>query len=165
MPSSALSSLLLSSVLSREAYIPKALSEMESLGLLDDVKTRLISEKSFRSTFENWSKSLGVLSLLDLIDMGLPLRTPLSRYTREQQTQIRENVVGMTRDQALSYLYLLNKPTTIFSDKRFVLSNAPSGLPKRQLGMWMKDVSERLVSALLENPNLSEREAKAHLFN
>ena len=165
VPSSALSSLLLSSVLSREAYIPKALSEMESLGLLDDVKTRLISEKSFRSTFENWSKSLGVLSLLDLIDMGLPLRTPLSRYTREQQTQIRENVVGMTRDQALSYLYLLNKPTTIFSDKRFVLSNAPSGLPKRQLGMWMKDVSERLVSALLENPNLSEREAKAHLFN
>ena len=163
IPSSALSALLLSSVLNREAYIPKALSEMESLGLLDDVRNRLLSEKPFRSTFENWSKNLGVVALLDILDMGLPFRTPLSRYTKDQQTLIRKNVVGLTRDQALEYLYKLNKPTTIFSNRRFVLSLVPSGLPKRQMGVWMKSMSDKLLNALLRNPNLSENEAKSLL--
>lgn len=163
VPSSALSALMISSVLSKEAYIPKALSAMSELGLLDDVKTRLITEKPFRSTFENWAKNLGVVALLDIMDMGLPLRTPLSRYTNDQQIKIRENVVGMTREQSLSYLYLLNKPTTIFSDKRYLSSRIPSDLPKREIGMWMRSIADRLVEALLDNPHLSEREAKALL--
>lgn len=160
MPSGALSALILNSVLPKEAHIPKALATMSELGLLDDVARRLQTDKSFRATFENWSKNLGVRAMLDIMDMGLPFRTPLSRYTRGQQTKIRQNVVGMEREEALSYLYRLNKPTTIFSDKRYLSSRVPSGLPKKEIGMWMRRMSYQLVEALLDNPHLSEREAK-----
>lgn len=160
IPSSALSALLLSAVLNREAYIPKALSEMESLGLLDDVKTRLITEKPFRRTFENWAKNIGVIAMLDVMDMGLPFSTPLSQFSRVQQVKVRENVLGMDREQSLEYLYLLKKPTTIFKDRRFMSSLVPRSLSKREVGGWMREKSNLLVEALLENPQLSEREAK-----
>lgn len=160
IPSSALSALLLSSVLNREAYIPKALSEMEALGLLDDVKTRLITEKPFRRTFENWSKNIGVLAMLDVMDMGLPFSTPLSQFSRVQQVKVRENVVGMDREQALEYLFLLKKPTTIFKDRRFMSSLVPRSLTKREVGGWMRAKANLLVEGLLENPQLSERGAK-----
>ena len=159
IPSSALSALLLSSVLNREAYIPKALSEMESLGLLDDVKTRLITEKPFRRTFENWSKNIGVIAMLDVMDMGLPFSTPISQFSRVQQVKIRENVVGMDREQALNYLFRLRKPSTIFSDRRFLSSIVPN-LSKREIGGWMREKMTLITNALLENPQLSEREAK-----
>lgn len=160
VPSSALSALLLGSVLNREAYIPKALSEMEALGLLDDVKTRLITEKPFRRAFENWAKNIGVLAILDIMDMGLPFSTPLSQFSKEQQIKVRENVVGMGREQALQYLYLLKKPTTLFKDRRFLPSIVPQSLSKREIGGWMRTQANLLTNALLENPQFSEKEAK-----
>jgi tRNA nucleotidyltransferase/poly(A) polymerase len=164
IPSSALSALLLGSVLSNEAYIPKALSEMDSLGLLDNVRDRLLSEKPFRRTFENWSKSIGVVAMLDVMDMGLPFNTPLGRFSRKEQTTIRENVVGMTREEALSYLFLLQKPTTIFSNKRFLSGLIPTGLAKREIGVWMRDQATKLREGLLSNPQLTEREARSLLL-
>ena len=160
IPSSALSALLLSSVLNREAYIPKALSEMEDLGLLDDVKSRLITEKPFRRTFENWAKSIGVIAMLDVLDMGLPFNTPLSQFSKDQQVKVRQNVIDMSRDEALKYLYLLKKPTTIFSDRRFLSGLLPRSLSKREIGNWMRTQANILTNALLENPQLSERAAK-----
>lgn len=159
IPSGALSQLMLNTILSNERTISLALSKLKELGLLDDVERRLRTEKPFRRTFENWAKSVGVIAMLDVLDMGLPLATPLSKYTRKQQEKIRSNVVGMTREEALAHLSLLKNPTTIFSNRRFLMSLAPN-LPKRQMGLWMRDMSARLIEAILDNPNLSEREAK-----
>lgn len=159
IPSGALSQLLLRVILSNEAHIPLAIQKMAELGLLDDVKHRLQTEKPFRASFENWSKEIGVKAMLVVMDMGLPLRTPLSKFTRDQREEIRRVVVGMTREEALSFLRLLNSPTTVFSDRRWLLKQAPS-MPKRQLGLWMGQQSQKLLNALLRNPNLSEKEAK-----
>lgn len=163
MPSSALSALILNSVLSKEAHIPKALATMSELGLLDDVARRLQTDKQFRATFENWSKNLGVRAMLDLIDMGLPFRTPLAKFEVGQQEKIRQNVVGMSREEALSYVALLRSPTTFFTDRRWLMSQAPT-MPKREIGLWMRSMSERIVSILLDNPHISEREMKRQLF-
>ena len=160
IPSSALSQLMLGTILANERTIPLALAKLEELGLLSDVRRRMISEKPFRSAFENWSKSIGVRAMLDVMDMGLPMRTPLSKYNNEQRGKIQTNVVGMEREEALEYLQLLSKPTTVFSDRRFLMSLVPKDLPKKQIGLWMRKAADLLVEALLDNPNLSEREAK-----
>jgi len=171
IPSGALSQLLIHTIFADRSTSKKALVALKDLGLLDPIADIIKTDKSFSSTLENWSSNQDVVFMLDLIDMGLPLKARIGFLSSDERKTLRENVVTMTRMEAIEYVGLLRQPSKALQDKRFLPSMArEKGLKGRAVGDFMAKVMITIRKLMLHNPDLSflprklrELVAKVHM--
>lgn len=109
IPHNAVSSLLIGNLL-REPHYKLALSWMKRLGLLDVIAGMIRNSKEFRSTMENWLQDKRVLFMLDLIDVGLPLKAEVKFLSKPQQKRLREIALLMPPGAPESFLAVLKQP-------------------------------------------------------
>ena len=160
-PSSAISKLLIDPILKEPKTAPKALREMKRLGLLDVVAKMIRTDPQFASTLSNWANDQRVSLLFDLMDMGLPLKTKLGAFTREQQGRIREVTATMPDAKARDFLAALKQPGKAWKDKLFFPAlAAEAGVDKTGMGDFSRRVNAAAQNAMLDDPELASDPTK-----
>lgn len=169
-PPDALSNLLLNTVL-REPYAKKALYQMKDLGLLDVLADMVREVKPFRDALQGWAKNQRVLLLFDIMDVGLPLKTPLGFLDSDQQVRLRQIALGMEPREAAALLAGLKQPGKMWKDKTFFGTLAQElGLPgtrMRELGTALQEAGRALVledPALINNPPMLRARAREQML-
>ena len=107
-PWEAIGNLLVGNVLN-EPTAPQALKLMKSLGLLDVVAEMVQEQKPFAAYLAGQLKDRKVALLLDLLDLGLDVRSPVSFLSREQQARLRQVTTPMPEGHAEEFLGHLKK--------------------------------------------------------
>lgn len=159
VPSSHLGQMLTQIVLKENTW-KKALLMMAELGLLNPVREMLLSDKSFRSTLENYVKSQKMDMLFGLLDVGLPLGAGLRFLSPAEQQRLREITLGMSRDEAWEFLEMVKNPGNAYKDKKFAPSLAQQyGIKGRDMGPFMQQVMEAGRNLLLSDPSLVDNPA------
>ncbi len=110
MPWEAVASILVDNVLN-EPTARKSLRQMRDLGLLQVVSEMIQEQKPFAAYMANTlRKNRKVQLLLDLMELGVPAKTPLSFLDPKGQKRLRELTVAMPEDEASQFVDLLLKP-------------------------------------------------------
>lgn len=110
MPWEAVASILVDNVLN-EPTARKSLKQMRELGLLKVVSEMMQEQKPFATYMANQlRRNRKVQLLLDLMELGVPAKTPISFLDRKQQARLRELTVAMPEDQASKFVDVLIKP-------------------------------------------------------
>lgn len=108
-PWEAIATILVQNVLD-EPTARDALKLMKRLGLLDVVAEMVQEQKPFATYLSKQLRNRNVQLLLDLMDLGLDVKSPVSFLDRSQQQRLRELTTGMHEDDAQAYLAKLKKP-------------------------------------------------------
>ena len=109
-PPAALIPILIHDVL-EQPTAREALKLMKGLGILDELAGIIEKDQQFASTLAHFLKKNPKVDLiLDMLDMGLRLKTPVGFLTREQQGRLREVTTPMSERDAGAFLALLQKP-------------------------------------------------------
>lgn len=110
MPWEAIGTLLTDTILS-EPTARTSLKQMDQLGILGVVSEMIEEIPAFASYMAGkMRQDKRVQVLLDMMELGVPAKTPLSFLSREDQRTVREITVGISQDQALEYVEKLIKP-------------------------------------------------------
>lgn len=124
MPWEAIATLLVGNILG-EPTARKSLIQMKSLGLLDVVSEMVQESKPFASYLESQLRTnRNIHLLLDLMDLGVPARTPLSFLDARQRHRLQEIVEKLGDSLGQDYVEKLIKPPV---DNRRIIQNL--GLP------------------------------------
>lgn len=130
IPHGQLSNLLIETFL-RGPEGPKALKEMDKLGLIDVIRDIAIKEKPFREALANFASREAKLPLLfTLLDLNLPVGRRLSGLSDIEQTAVRTHTVRMTEGEAEAYLDALNRPQM---DNKYLIDR--HNIPPKQRGI------------------------------
>jgi len=108
-PWEAIANILVENVLN-EPTAREALKLMQKLGLLDVVSEMVREQKPFATYLSKQLRNRNVQLLLDLMDIGLDVKSPVSFLDRAQQQRLRELTTGMHEEDAQAYLTKLTKP-------------------------------------------------------
>jgi len=105
----AIGTILVDNVL-KEPTARDALKLMDKLGLLEVVSEMVQENKPFATYLAGQIKNKDVQLLLDLMDLGVPVRTPLDFLDPKQRQLVREITTGMESDVADDFVSALKKP-------------------------------------------------------
>jgi len=144
-PWEAIGALLVENVLN-EPTAREALVLMKRLGLLDVVAEIVRSSKPFQTYLSGHLRDKDVQLLLDLMDLGLDTKSPISFLKPEQQKRLREITIGMTSDIAMEYLALLQSPPV---NNIELIDEFQIPAPERRI------LSETARTLMLRNPPLA----------
>lgn len=108
-PWEAIGTLLVENIL-KEKNARSSLALMDHLGIFPVIREMVQESKPFQTYLTNHIRDKDVPLLLDLMDLGLPVKSPVSFLTEGQRTRLREITVSMDRDDALSFLKTLTSP-------------------------------------------------------
>lgn len=159
-PPDAIASLLITAVL-MEPSAKKALAEMDKLGLLDVVREMALTNKVFAATLSNWATNKKLAFLFELLDVGLPIKTPIDFLSPAEQARLRAVAVSMSTDEAEELLAALKQPGRALGDKDFIPKLAAQrGVPKGELKLFVPRMTAAIRTALLENPALLHQPEK-----
>ena len=148
-PWEAVGTLLVENVLN-EPTAPEALKLMKKLGLLDVVAEMVQEQKPFASYLAGQLGDRKVSLLLDLMDLGLNVRSPISFLDRDQQQRLREVTTPMPEGQAEAFLETLKK---VPLDNMALINSF--GIPKQERGI----LSQKARELMLADPELAFRPA------
>ena len=133
----------------------KALKVMDDLGVVDVLAEMVRDDKQFATTLLNYSQKRGVAFMFDLMDLGIPVGSPMGFMDSTQQRRFRELAVGMERDEALHYLEAVKNPGVAYKDKKFVPSLAREhGVAPNKMRDFMPVVTQIGRGLLLDDPEL-----------
>jgi tRNA nucleotidyltransferase/poly(A) polymerase len=144
-PWEAIGTLLVENVL-KESTARSALKLMDSLGLLKVIAEMVQSSKPFQSYLAGQLRDQKVQVLLDLMDLGLNVRSPITFLSRDQQQRLREVTVGMPEGEAEKFLAVLKKPP--INNMALITE---FNIPKHERGTLAATAREMM----LEEPNLA----------
>ena len=108
-PWEAIGTLLVENIL-KEKNARSSLALMDHLGIFPVIREMVQESKPFQTYLAGHLRDKDVPLLLDLMDLGLPVKSPVSFLTEGQRTRLREITVSMDRDDALSFLKTLTSP-------------------------------------------------------
>jgi len=146
MPWEAIATILVENVLN-EPTARKSLKQMRDLGLLQVVSEMIQEQKAFASYMAGQlRKNRKVQLLLDLMELGVPAKTPISFLDRKGQQRLREITVGMPEEKASKFVDLLIKPPV---DNREVIEKL--NLQGAQRG----EIMPLARNLILKDPNLA----------
>lgn len=147
VPPSHLSNMLINTFL-RDSTGPKALRELDKLGLLDVVKEIAQKDKAFREALAGWAdRESKVDFLFTLMDFGLPSGKRLGFLDRVQQQRVREIAVDMSHDDADAFVRVLAQPGKALNMKALI---DESGFKGREISR----INDAARQVLLGNPAL-----------
>ena len=133
----------------------KALDVMDDLGVNEVLKEMMQENKSFRSFMVSHAGKKGVEYMFDLMDVGLPVGSPISFLSAKQQRRFREITTPMERGDAQAFLDMLQQPGQGYKDPSFVNNLAEQyGYARREMRDFMPVVDGLTRELLLENPAL-----------
>jgi len=154
-PWEAISDLLLDVILKDPKTAKKALSEMDRLGLLDEVSKMIQGNRAFASRLSGWAADKRVMYLFDLLDMGIPAGARLSFLSPKDRKRLREVAATMPEGEAERFLAALKQPGKAVADKQFIPSLVRErGLSGKEMGIFAKRVMEQARRLLLQEPDL-----------
>lgn len=134
----------------------KALAAMADLGVTDVLAEMMQEHPSFASTMSNYSRNRGVAYMFDLMDVGVPVGSPMGFLSTPQQKRFRQITTPMDREDALEYLEVLRNPGRAYKDKRFMPQLAMSkGYHGRAMAQFMPQLTDLVRALLLESPQLA----------
>jgi len=149
MPYEAIASILVHNIL-MQSNASKMLDLMDELGILDVISEMIGENPGFSAYLSRELSSPRYKSLLlDILDRGMPVRTPLSFLTAQQRKQVRSLLAPMAEDEANAYLEKLQKPPV---DNMQIIERL--GLEAKERGRIVP-LARRL---LLNSPELTSRE-------
>ena len=135
----------------------KALKVMDDLGVIAVLAEMVRDDQQFATTLLNYSQKRGVAFMFDLMDLGIPVGSPMGFMDSTRQRQFRRLTVGMDRDEALAYLEALRNPGKAYGDKQFIPSLARENqIPRNRMRDFMPVVSEIARTHLLGDPSLRD---------
>jgi 2'-5' RNA ligase len=108
-PWEAIGTLLVEDVLDQPTA-RSALKFMEGLGLISVIAEMIQTNKPFASYLAGQLNRHNVALLLDLADLGLPVKSPITFLTRPQQERLRGVTTPMSEAEAKEYLAVLRQP-------------------------------------------------------
>ena len=153
MPWEAIGTILVNNVLN-EPTARQSLKQMKDLGILDVVSDMAQSTAPFASYLaKQLKKDRRVGVLLDLMDLGVPVSTPLTslKLDKRQLERFREVTTGMDRGDAEKFLDALMKPAV---DNRAVFSELDLKGPERG------KIKPAAIAAILDDPGLAANSRK-----
>jgi len=154
-PHSALSNLLINTVLV-EPYAKKALHQMKDLGLLDVLADMVREVKPFREALQSWVSNQRVLLMFDIMDVGLPMNTPIGWLDKDQQKRLREIALGMEPGEATKFLAVLKQTGKLWGDKTFFHTLAQEmGVERTGMAVFGKALQEVARDIILFDPTLA----------
>ena len=134
----------------------KALTVMDELGVVDVLAEMVQENRQFASTLANYANKRGVAFMFDLMDLGVPVGSPLA-FLGSDQDRFRKQTVAMDRDEAMRYLETLRNPGKSYRDKRFIPSLAKEhGVRPKEMGPFMAVVNDAARGLLLDTPSLMD---------
>lgn len=132
----------------------KALGVMDDLGVTDVLAEMVQEDQQFRKTLANYAQNRGVAFMFDLMDLGVPVGTPMA-FLGPAKERFRQRTLGMDRDEALAYLSVLENPGRAYKDKKFVPSLARQyDIPPKDMRNFMPLVTSLARDLLLDDPSL-----------
>lgn len=130
-PHNAISKLLLETVLSGSKGL-WAVKEMNRLGLLEVVADMMNTNKDFRAAIDNWAQNQNVRVMLDMMNLGLPLKSQIGFMTTSQQARFKEVMPTLEDEDLQGFLMILRQPGKVLDFPRLGrelgLSGAAFGL-------------------------------------
>jgi tRNA nucleotidyltransferase/poly(A) polymerase len=133
----------------------KALTVMADLGVTDVLAQMVQEDRQFATTLANYANNRGVAFMFDLMDLGVPVGSPMA-FLGQDQKRFRQHTVSMDREEALQYLAVLQNPGKAYKDKKFVPSLAREyGIPPKDMKHFMPAVTEVARGLLLDDPSLA----------
>lgn len=146
MPWEAIGKILVENVL-HEPTARKSLKQMKELGLLDVVSEMIQEQKPFATYMANQlRRNRKVHLLLDLMDLGVPVGTPLHFLNPKQRQRVRELTVQMHEDEAAKFADKLIKPPV--NNKEVIDKLMLPGPQRRHIQPLAREL-------ILENPDLA----------
>lgn len=146
MPWEAIGTLLTDTIL-QESTAQASLKQMKSLGILDVISEMIESTPAFASYMAGkLRQDRRIPLLLDMLELGVPAKTPLSFLSREDQRTVREITVGISQEHALAYVETLIKPPV---DTRRVIEELGLKGPERSV------ITPTARRVLVDQPDLA----------
>ena len=146
MPWEAVATILVRDILNHPES-RRALVVMEGLGLIAALREVIQESKAFAAYLAGQLMgNKDVQLLLDLADLGISARTPVTFLTDSQRMRLRQITVGMDHEQAAEYLGLLKQPPI----DNMALIEAFS-IPARDRGI----LSETARRLMLDDPDIA----------
>jgi len=108
-PWNAIGTILVDNVLN-EPTAKDALKLMKKLGLLEVIAEMVQEQQPFAAFLSGQLRNQKVDLLLDMMDLGLHVRSPISFLSRDQQLRLREITTPMPEGEAEEFLAHLQKP-------------------------------------------------------
>lgn len=147
MPWEAIATILVNDILNQPTA-RASLKQMKQLGILDVVSEMIQESKPFATYMANQLRSnRKVQLLLDLMDLGVPAKTPLSFLSKPDQQRVRELTIQMNESEASKFVDALITPPV---DSMRVIEEFD--LPPKE----RSKISERARSLILSQPHLAE---------
>lgn len=147
--------LLLMGDILKKSNAVASLKTMKDLGLLAVVNDMLGSDQPFGSTLSNWSATQDVGFLIDLLDSGLMLDTPLKFLTSSEKDRVRVVAAGLSVPEAHELIAVLKQPTRAIADKSFMPQlAAEQGVSPKNMGPMAAKVNAAIKAAILDKPEL-----------
>jgi tRNA nucleotidyltransferase/poly(A) polymerase/2'-5' RNA ligase len=110
MPWEAVASILVNDVLNQPTA-RRSLQQMKSLGILEVISEMIQESKPFATYMANQlRRNRKVQFLLDLMELGVPAKTPISFLDRAGQARLRDLTVSMPEKEAVALVEKLIKP-------------------------------------------------------
>ena len=145
-PYEAIATILVRDVLNQPTA-KSAVKLMKSLGLLDVISEMVQEDTGFSSYLSRQlAKDRKVDLLLDLLDLGLRVKSPVSFLSRPQQARLREITTPMPEGKAEEFLKVLTKPPL---DNMAIIERF--NIPPRERGS-IKTIAQ---DVMLANPELA----------
>jgi len=146
-PWEAIATILVENVLN-EATARDALKLMKKLGLLDVIAEMVQEQRPFATYLSRQLKDRDVALLLDLMDLGLSVKSPITFLDRDQQKRLRELTTPMQRDDAQDFLKKLTKPPV--DNMRHINENSLQGRDRSLPVTYARGL-------ILQEPDISAR--------
>ena len=144
-PWEAIGKILVENVLA-EPTARDALKLMLKLGLLDVVREMVQEHKPFATYLAGQLRDKNVQLLLDLMDLGITVKSPVSFLSPAQRVRLRELTVAMDERDAMAFLGALKKPPI---DNRALI--AEFNIPPADRG----SLASTARALILAEPNLA----------
>ena len=126
-----------------------ALKLMKKLGLLDVIAEMVQEQRPFATYLSRHLRDRDVQLLLDLMDLGLQVKSPITFLTRDQQRRLRELTTGMPSDEAADFLAKLQKPPV--DNMRHIQEHDLQGRDRSKPVSYAREI-------ILQEPDIGERE-------
>jgi len=146
MPWDAVRKLLVGDIL--EGPAPrKSLVLLQSLGLLDTLKEMCEETPPFASALSRALSDHAAEVLLDMMDLGFAVKTPLSFLSEEGRKKLRELILALPESEGVALFEAIKKPPLPDQEGIFTRYNIP---PKERKQVW--DVARKLM---FDDPSLA----------
>jgi len=150
IPPGQLSNILINTFF-RDPTGPRALRELDKLGLVDVIRDIAQKESAFREALANFASREAKPELLfQMLDLNLPVGRRLAIFDKSQHARIRSNTVMMDEREASEYLHALYKPEL---DNQALFTK--HAIPPKGRGV----LRTLAVEALINDPRLAGNKA------